>query len=688
MRNIFKNTLMLLCVAGTGLTVRAGEPVTMESLLNEMIDRDEVARFPETDFRLKQESSYNRASVTPDEPVGWFTNKDYRNFIRTEENNGRTEWVMMDQQGSGVIVRSWMPWLTDLNPETDIEMYFYLDGAEEPVIVGNMLGLFDGSGMVPYPLAHPSLRSAVSFFPIPYAESCKVTLNQRPFFYQFTFREYPEGTPVKTFTMKDFESTKALSANVGETLLNPVSTDADKPFSFAATLGAGEEKSIELPAGSASVRELAVKLGNYDDPNVTRTVILKIEFDGKETVWCPVGDFFGCGIGLHPFQGWYRTVAEDGTMSCRWTMPYQTSAKVTLQNLGDASVDVQLSAKTGAWKWDTRSMYFNAAWRGQYPVPTRPKSDWNYVTLKGRGVYVGDTLTIMNPVAKWWGEGDERIWVDGEDFPSIFGTGTEDYYAYSWGGRSTEFYDHPFHAQPRSHHYNKLNQKTTDERNTMGFSTETRTRALDTMPFETSLQLDMEVWSGSDCDMGYQVGAYWYAFADTTSNRNPEPVEVLNIPPLPAEMNAASSPVVTDSFKGAVEFEQMEVVSKPGNSVVVPQELKKYKGTWNKNNHVLFRETQVGDVVELRIPTESESVESLVLFATKGADYGIVKLSVNGTPAGDEIDLYAGKPTSSGPIVLGTFDPVDGAYVLRIEVVGQNPKSKGTFFGIDCVTLN
>ena len=149
---------------------------------------------------------------------------------------------------------------------------------------------------------------------------------------------------------------------------------------------------------------------------------------------------------------------------------------------------------------------------------------------------MGDTLTIMNPVQKWWGEGDEKIWVDGEDFPSLFGTGTEDYYAYSWGGRSTDFYEHPFHAQPHSHLYNKLNRKADDERNSQGYSTETRSRALDTMPFGSSLQLDMEVWSGTDCEMGYGVGAYWYGFADTSSNRQPEPVEVLNVPPLPEVM--------------------------------------------------------------------------------------------------------------------------------------------------------
>jgi len=184
-------------------------------------------------------------------------------------------------------------------------------------------------------------------------------------------------------------------------------------------------------------------------------------------------------------------------------------------------------------------MYFHAGWRGQYPVATRPRIDWNYVTLKGRGVYVGDALTIMNPVENWWGEGDEKIWVDGEDFPSLFGTGTEDYYAYSWGGKMTDFYEHPFHAQVRSHLFDKLHRKPKEnyaDRNTSGYSTELRNRALDVMPFGKSLQLDMEVWAGKICDMGYGVGVYWYGDANTTTNSMTDEKEVLNVPPLPSTL--------------------------------------------------------------------------------------------------------------------------------------------------------
>ncbi|WP_282123106.1 glycoside hydrolase family 172 protein [Algibacter mikhailovii] len=540
----FKSSFLcvLVIVFTTFTSAQNEKKVSVESLLKDMVDRDAIARFPKTNFRLKQESSYNRASKTPEDTEGWFVNHDYnsketdQNFIRIEEINGKKEWVLMDHVGPGAIVRTWMPFLKPDKPDTDIEIKIYLDGNNEPVFEGNMLGLLDGTSEIPYPLAHQSLRSAVSFFPIPYAKSCKITTNAMPFFYQFTYRVYDDYTHVKTLTKAGFNKAMPLTKAIGELLLNPKNAKPDNTVSFSTRLGSKKEKSVELPNGTAAIRELSIKLNNYANPEVTRTVVLKIEFDGEETVWCPIGDFFGSGIGLNPFQGWYRTVGEDGTMTSRWVMPYQKSGKISLVNLGEEPIKVDVEASLGAWQWDENSMYFNAAWRGKYPVPTRPYSDWNYVTLKGRGVYVGDALTVMNPVAKWWGEGDEKIWVDDEDFPSIFGTGTEDYYAYSWGGRSTDFYEHPFHAQPKCYVYNKLNRKKTKEKNTSGYSTETRSRALDVMPFSSSLQLDMEIWSWTDCEMGYGVGMYWYGDRETTSNRKPNKNEVLNVPPLPKEV--------------------------------------------------------------------------------------------------------------------------------------------------------
>ncbi|MFC1762075.1 glycoside hydrolase family 172 protein [Planctomycetota bacterium] len=695
MRTVTQKIWMGLCWIGLILPVQAGEPISIKSLLQEMVDRDAVARFPDADFRLKQHSSYNRASKTPDEPEGWFNNfdrstsDDHHNFIRTETTNGRKEWVVMEDLGPGAITRIWIPWRNQLKPGSDIIIRFYIDGFPKPALEGNIFELFQGKGLVPFPLAHESLRSAVSFFPIPYAKGCKVTMSDYPFFFQFTYREYADNVSVKSFCMKELKAAKDIVEATCEALLSPKTDLKEKLVSLKQTLAPQDEASVKLPSGEAAMRALSLRLGNYHNPEVTRTVVFKMNFDGKETVWCPIGEFFGSGIGLNPFQGWYRTVAEDGMLSSRWVMPYRKTGSISLVNLGDEPVDIDLVASVGDWQWDADSMYFHAGWRGQYPVPTRPYSDWNYVTIKGRGVYVGDTLTVMNPVERWWGEGDEKIFVDGEDFPSIFGTGTEDYYAYSWGGRSTDFYEHPFHAQTFSHTYNKLHRKPKiDEKNTQGYSTETRTRSLDTMPFGSSLQLDMEVWSWTDCDMGYDVGVYWYGDAATTSNRKPEPVEVLNVPVIPGLENVADE-TSADLFNGAIEISPAQVLSKPETIQLKPQDLKKMKlkGVWNAGNHLLFKNSQVGDVVEIRIPATSPEAERLTLHATRSYDFGILRFSVNGKPAGVEVDLYGAKPVPSGTIKLGSFNPVDNTYLLRVEVIGKNPKSKGTFFGLDCVSL-
>ena len=171
-------------------------------------------------------------------PKGWFRNTDNnkhsgaKNFVRTEEINGEIEWVLMDHEGAGAIVRTWMPWHNPKQGGSDITMRIYLDGASEPSLQGNMLSMFEGKELIPYPLAHTSLRSAVNFFPIPYAKRCKVTTTAKPFFHQLTYREYDAGAPVKTFAMSDFEAAQTLIQNTGQTLLNPIVIEAKKDGPF------------------------------------------------------------------------------------------------------------------------------------------------------------------------------------------------------------------------------------------------------------------------------------------------------------------------------------------------------------------------------------------------------------------------------------------------------------------------
>ena len=141
-----------------------------------------------------------------------------------------------------------------------------------------------------------------------------------------------------------------------------------------------------------------------------------MDCDGEATIWCPVSDFFGSGVGLNAVQSWYRTVLAGGTLVCRWVMPYQKNARIALANLGKQPVQVSLRATVGPWVWDERSMHFHAVWHYEAGLKTPPHRDWNYVQVTGHGMSVGDTLALYNPIATWYGEGDEKIWVDGESF--------------------------------------------------------------------------------------------------------------------------------------------------------------------------------------------------------------------------------------------------------------------------------
>jgi hypothetical protein len=198
-------------------------------------------------------------------------------------------------------------------------------------------------------------------------------------------------------------------------------------------------------------------------------------------------------------------------MFSRWIMPYQSAGRLALKNLGTVPVAVTLAVVTAPWQWDERSLLFHANWRFQGAFDTVPQFDWTYIEIQGRGVYVGDTLTAFNRVDPWYGEGDERVFIDGEAFPSHLGTGTEDYYGYAWG--MTGFFSSPFISQPQRDAQSMWK----------GFTTTSRVRMLDGIPMRTSLKLDLEISHHTSTQLDYAVGTFWYARPGATHNRPPQP---------------------------------------------------------------------------------------------------------------------------------------------------------------------
>ncbi|HJT76100.1 MAG TPA: glycoside hydrolase family 172 protein, partial [Gemmataceae bacterium] len=476
--------------------------------------------------------------------------------------------VLADMDGPGCVVRIW-----SADPDEAGKVRIYLDGAKEPVIEAPLQTLLsgkwktriDGKEVTPFPdpIACERSRGWNLYFPIAYQKHCKITVEKSDIYYHVDYRTYPQGTKIEPFSLDALASilgrihkeTLPVLSNAkarilpGGRVVGPIWARAEQALSAAADTAPGKPSEPVEFEGPRAVTLLTVQLREVkDEVKALRELVLVVKFDGasQPQIWCPVGDFFGSSPGLSlqpsiPFQ-FQRSRNLGGLLElqCRFWMPFAKSARFTLLNRGTEPIKAGLTVGTVAHPWTDRSMHFHAKWRTA-TMNTRPFRDWTYCDLKGKGVFVGDMLTVFNPSPAWWGEGDEKIYVDGEKFPSWFGTGSEDYYAYAWG--DSRPYQHAYHNQTRC-----------DGPGSRGWTSVNRFHVLDAIPFEKSFRFDMEVWHWTpNIDVTYAATSYWYARPGATDDfKEPDARVLQTLPQLPPPYRIA----------GALEGEKLKVLGK------------------------------------------------------------------------------------------------------------------------------
>ncbi len=662
------------------------EKVTLESLLTEMTDRSELTYFPENQYSLKQFSSYDRNSVSPDS-LGWFANADYTQFIREEQNGGRREFVLFDAEGPGTLVRWWM---TFSGPDAySGTMRVYIDGSDKPVIEGNILDILSGTILATEPLASSvsplterGHRGHNLYLPIPYAKNCKITYecdavkieeNKRvpSIYYNICYRSYDKNVEVESFSMDVLKRAETVIRQTAETLLAPF-TQTEVAQKKSIQLEENDNLTIDLNENGKAISRVAVKLQADNLNQALRSTVLEMSFDGNQTVWIPVGEFFGTGYQLHPSKTWFTQVTNDGWMEARWLMPFKKSAQISLVNYGKQQVNAELKISMEAGKWKGNSMYFGASWHEHNQIETWKDDaatddewhfDMNYVTLKGQGVYVGDAVTVFNTVDGWWGEGDEKIFVDGEKFPSSIGTGSEDYYGYAWC--RPEVFSHPFIAQPVG-----------DGSFHPGMSVNMRFRALDAIPFQTEINSNIEMWHWVKTKVNYAQSAFWYAKPGFTSNDQPN-TETVKIP-VAMHRTDIYKPVVDET--GKMEGEFLEVVS-VGSGTAATQ-----SGSfgWSRDSQLWWRGGEVGSELIAKFILNQTGKFKVTANLTKAVDYGIIQISINGITVGSKFDGFIEEGVKSFQVDLGTQVLSEGENILSLKILGANKNAKpGNMAGID-----
>lgn len=538
--------IILICSLTTIINCQAKEVISAESLLKEMIDKNHITYHPNDLYTVKQFSSYDRASDKGDpEHYSWFANSDCSFFIRKDTIDQRREYVMYDAKGPGAITRIWIT-----GGGFDIEngiIRVYVDGDDTPVLMGKGYEFIGNNKEVGYPLSSalapqsPDLNKGRNLYlPIPYAKECKMTFESdyiepvdpskgQMFYYNINYRTYKEGTKVESFKRNSLTGLKALLETTNKALLSPDKCAIQTPIQTMksqATLQPKQNSILKLNKKNIAISHISVEIDAKNIEQALRSTIIKLTFDSKPTVWVPLGDFFGTGYAWRESLTWGTKVdIKKNTLSCSWVMPFKKDYKLEIENIGDQNVDIQTIVTLSPYKWNKKSMHFGAAWHQYSSISTgenkerRGKGgavDLNYIDLKGQGVLVGDVLSIFNcaPTGHWkawWGEGDEKIYVDGETFPSHFGTGTEDYYGYAWC--RVESFSHPFIAQPIGE--GNLSSE---------YTINSRYRALDAIPFQKSLDLDMELWHWVKTIVDYAPTTFYYMIPGGEHNikSNPE----------------------------------------------------------------------------------------------------------------------------------------------------------------------
>lgn len=660
-----KNQFCLFVIAAlTNLcSIHAQEQVSMQSLLREMVDRKQLVEYPESiPYKAMQASSYNRASVSPDQP-GWFADSDGVFCIRTEKNReGETEWVLMEDKGPGAITKIWaVCFYYGLDDTTGANLKIYLDGEDEPTINCNFFEFVKGESFVKPPLAMETRRAGNSYLPIPYAKSCKVTMDKKVFYNIISYRSYPQGTSVRTFSMDEYNQSQILIDSVGHVLERGVygdlaSTKNTEAYSFHKTLRPQEKETLFIRKKKKAIEQLVFQLDAEDFDQALRSTVLKISFDGEQTVWTPLGDFFNIGVGLKTYQMWERAVQEDGTMICRWIMPYQHIAELEIENMGKQDIQMSVTAKVMPYTWNDRSMYFHSSWRMDDPTPGFPLFDYNLINVKGKGIYVGDQFTVLNPEEGWWGEGDEKVYVDDDTFPSLFGTGTEDYYGWAGGvvpNPEDEFYT-PF-----------LSNVRVAAPNSMGYNTCTRTRVLDAIPFNRQLDFNIES-SGSNrtswFHLQYAVNTYWYAKPGASCNRKPLPEMASRKIMTLQELQVYNEKCKADRYiyPGAIEAENLETYQ--SGDAVRPVEKMDVWGELSNGEAKCYQFTQEGKPVNVRL-TELFNDMPLKVCLITGNACGEFDILVNGTLV-RTVNLLS-EHSAVTTIDLGVHKPVNNALDIQ-----------------------
>ena len=517
------------------------------------------------------------------------------------------------------------------------------------------------------------------------------------------------------------KANKILTTNLGE---NPVVYKNTKMKSVSWDIPAGKSKSLNI-TGKQAITALKIKIPenkNYDD--LLRKLTLSINWDNEKSpsVWSPIGDFFGTAPGINEYKSLVMGMVDSSSLRpeaskgvrCQvsgktedsgkmsgvkgqdrgiskhknqktkdkpnpiihksnnafefysyWYMPFENNAKITIKNESDKPQKISLNIIHSPLNSSFDNLgYFHAKWHRDLETDKKQPLDWKIMDTSGRGRFVGTMLHIWNPKGKWWGEGDEKFYVDGEKFPSTLGTGSEDYFGYAWC--SPEIFSSAYHSQ------------TTNSHN-RGHISNNRWHIGDNIPFQKSFDAYIEKYFINSRPTLYAGIAYWYLSKNGVDKLKEIPVK---------DRLGYYTGFKIFKEKNALEAEKLPVIN-ISKGKTKTQSMVNFGNEWSEDNQLWWTDAGIDDFIELEIDSPENSEKNLNAQLTTAPNYAKVQLYFNGKKVGKEIDGYSQHVVASGNINIGKVKLRKGKNKLKIKITGANPNAKKSYMvGLDYVKLD
>lgn len=473
--------------------------------------------------------------------VNWGANGDGGGSIRREG-----DWAVAAQmKGPGVIWRVW-----SARPQRG-SIRIFIDGADKPAVDRPFADFFSKFGEEDLRKKYPNLAMVLSrghnrWLPIPYQKSCKVMLGRGwGRYFHFTYNTLPAGTEVPSFSGA-YDADMIAALDRAEKVLAARGADphpkrkGQQTVAKTVTIQPGKTARICELTGPRAITALKINpqlpQTDKDAADVLRELTLTMKWDGAKSpqVWAPLGDFFATTPGVNRYRSLPMGMTDKGFYSY-WYMPFATAGTIEIANDGDEARTVEFQVTHAPLPGPAgKLLRFHAKWHGDDFTGVEEKRfargsdrwpDWPLLVTAGRGRYVGMSLHIWK-FGGWWGEGDEKFFVDGEKYPSTIGTGSEDYIGYAWAaGPPFVTFESPFACNTRL------------KPDAQGDTSVNRFHVADDVPFQKSFEGVIEKykanWDGRRPCL-FDTVVYWYqapggaepyapvAPADRRHSRKPE----------------------------------------------------------------------------------------------------------------------------------------------------------------------